>query len=88
LDIAAQKINSDTSLSHLPKVFRDFMFVMAQNYFFDSSSGLTVAELSNILGKSPATVRKMAKYLLDLSLVEQKGERPAYYGIAPKYFEQ
>jgi hypothetical protein len=36
---------------------------------------------------SEATIRKIIKELQELSLIEQQGERPAYYGIKQQYFE-
>lgn len=88
LTMARQKIDNDPNLSHLSQLHKNLMFVLAQNYFFDSSSGLTIAELSNILGKSSVTTRKMVRNLLDMSLIEQKGERPAYFCVARRYFEE
>lgn len=72
----------------MPKGHKEMMFVLAQNHFFDSSSGLTVSDLSDIFEKSAATIRKIGRDLIDLSLVEQRGERPVYYCVRRKYFEQ
>ncbi|MFD0961568.1 Fic family protein [Paenibacillus chungangensis] len=88
LNMALQKIGSDPKLKLVPQGHRDMMFVLAQNHFFDSSSGLTAGELSEIFDKSTATIRKIVKDLLDISLVDQKGERPAYFCIRSKYFEE
>lgn len=88
LNMALQKIDNDSKLRDVPQGYRDLMFVLAQNHFFDSSNGLTVGDLSNIFEKSAATIRKIVKDLLDLSLVEQRGERPAYFCVRRKYFEE
>ena len=88
LDTAAKKIKEDPTLKHLTQKHRQFMFVLAQNHFFDSNSGLTVSELSDIFGKSAVTIRKMIKDLLDLSLIIKRGERPAYFSIRDQYFEE
>lgn len=88
LNMALRKINSDPGLKGMPKSHREMMFVLAQNHFFDSSSGLTVGDLSGIFNKSAATIRKIVKDLLELSMVEQKGERPAYFCVRRKYFEE
>lgn len=88
LNMAFKKINSDSILGNVPQGHRDLMFVLAQNHFFDSSSGLTAGELSGIFEKSAATIRKIVKDLLELSLVEQRGERPAYFCVRRKYFEE
>lgn len=69
------------------KIYAETMFILAQNHFFDSGSGLTIRDLIDILEKSDATVRKVMKNLLQLSLIEQKGEKPAFYRINQKYFE-
>lgn len=88
LDMTLSKIDNDPKLRDMPKSHREMMFVLAQNHFFDSSSGLTVVDLSGILDKSAATIRKIVKDLLTMSLVEQEGERPAYFCIRRKYFEE
>lgn len=85
LSMAAEKIYSDSNI--LKPVSKQFMFVLAQNNFFHSSQGVTVSELSETLEISPTTVRKIAKELIDLSLVEKHGERPAFYTIKHEYFE-
>ncbi|MEK3884300.1 Fic family protein [Paenibacillus sp. PL2-23] len=88
LNMALRKIDGDPQLGEMPKGHREMMFVLAQNHFFDSSSGLTIGDLSEILEKSAATIRKIVKDLLEMSLVEQKGERPAYLCVRRKYFEE
>jgi len=87
LDMALKKIDGEPKLDGVTQIYSEMMFVLAQNHFFDSSSGLTVGELADMFGKSAVTVRKIVKGLLDLSLVEQRGERPAYFCIKQKYFE-
>ncbi len=88
LNMALKKLDDEPNLENLTKWHREIMFVLAQNHFFDSSSGLTVGDLADIFEKSAATIRKMVKELLELSLVEQKGERPAYFCVRQKYFEE
>lgn len=88
LNMASRKIHSDPTLKEMPKGHKEMMFVLAQNHFFDSSSGLTVGDLSKIFEKSGATIRKIVKDLLAMSLVEQEGERPAYFRVKRKYFEE
>lgn len=88
LDLASKKIENDSKLGDLSREHRNIMFILAQNHFFDSSSGLTVGELSAIFKKSKPTIRKIVKDLLDMSLVEQRGERPAYFCVMRKYFEE
>lgn len=85
--MAADKLREDIRLQKLTESHRDMMFTLAQNHFFDSHAGLTIKELTDIFGKSPATIRKMIKDLLEVSLIEQRGERPAYFYIQAKYFE-
>lgn len=87
LTIAAKKIEKEPELRDKDEIYRKIMFVLAQNHFFDSSSGLTVKELSEIFEKSTVTIRNLMKELSSLALVEQIGERPVYYCIKQKYFE-
>jgi len=87
LNIAFKKLEKEPLLNNMSKNHIDIMFVLAQNHFFDSGSGLTIRDLADILTKSEATIRKVIRELLQLSLIEQKGERPAYYCIVQKYFE-
>jgi len=88
LDMAFKKIGDEPRLDGATKIHSEIMFVLAQNHFFDSSSGLTVGELADLFAKSAVTIRKIVKELLDLALVEQRGERPAYFCIKQKYFEE
>ncbi len=87
LKLAFERIKLDSRLSSLTGMYTDIMFVLAQNYFFDSNSGLTAGNLAAIFDKSEATIRKMIKELTALSMVEQKGERPAYFCVTHNYFE-
>lgn len=87
LSIALEKLKNEPKLRDLTKVHGEIMFVLAQNYFFDSSSGLTAGDLAEIFEKSEATIRKVVKDLLALSLLEQRGQRPAYFCVKQKYFE-
>lgn len=87
LGIAARKLNKEFALLEMDDLHKEVMFILAQNHFFDSNSGLTIKELAGILDKSEATLRKIVKELQDLSLISQKGERPAYYYIGQNYFE-
>ncbi|MDR6552381.1 Fic family protein [Paenibacillus qinlingensis] len=88
LNMALKKLDDEPKLQGLTKNHKDIMFVLAQNHFFDSSSGLTVSDLAEMFEKSAVTIRKIVKELLDFSLVEQEGERPAYFCIRHKYFEE
>lgn len=88
LKISIKKLENDPKLNEMSKNYKDIMFVLAQNHFFDSSQGLTIKELANILAISEATIRKVLKELLILSLIDQIGERPAYYCIKQEYFEE
>ncbi|EPY05865.1 hypothetical protein AZ66_02095 [Paenibacillus sp. E194] len=87
LQIAQKKLKMEPRLTDKDQIYFEILYVLAQNYFFDSSSGLTIKELAKIFEKSEATLRKIMKELNGLSLVEQKGERPIYYCIQQKYFE-
>src|SRR5699024_7900695 len=66
---------------------REMVFIIAQNYFFDHSEGVTVKELAHETDQSDPTVRKIIKELLGLDLIKQTGKRPAYFTINPSYFE-
>lgn len=87
LKIAIKKIENEPKLKDKSKYYEDFMFILAQNHFFAFNSGMTVKAISEISNLSATTVRKTAKDLLELSLIEQKGIRPAYYHINEQYFE-
>lgn len=67
LDLAEEKLRSEPQLVSMSKMHRGMMFILAQNHFFDSNSGLTVGELAGIIGKSQATTRKIIKGLLAAS---------------------
>jgi|GEM_PF-5857131 len=85
--MAFEKLKTEQQLTDKPQIYRDLMFVLAQDFFFSSSYGLTIGELAKILQKSEATVRKMVKDLKGLSLIEQHGEKPAFYHIRQYYLE-
>lgn len=87
LQLAVEKMQHDQNLKSLPSIYSDCMFILVQHYFFDTSEGVTIRELTDVLEKSNVTVRKVVKELLKRSLIEQKGERPAYYCIRQEYFE-
>jgi Uncharacterized conserved protein len=87
LNLAMKKLNGEPKLKGMPNIYSDVMFVLAQNHFFDAGSGLTIKELAAIYNKSDATMRKIMKELLALSLIEQQGEKPAYYFAIQQYFE-
>ena len=87
LRTAIEKIEKEPKLDKYSSNHKDFMFILAQNYFFQFSDGVTVKEISNVLNVSHATVRKIAKELLDVSLIQQKGKRPIFYTIQSQYFE-
>lgn len=86
LKIAIQKLEDEPRLDN--KDDFGIMFVLAQNHFFDSGSGLTIKDLSEISDKSGPTIRKIVKRLISLSFIEQRGEKPAYYYIKQDYFEK
>lgn len=87
LRTAIEKIEKEPKLDKYSSNHKDFMFILAQNYFFQFSDGVTVKEISNVLNVSRATVRKIAKELLDVSLIQTKGKRPIFYTIQSQYFE-
>lgn len=86
LELAKERLSNDPNLSD--GVHFRAMYVLAQNHFFDSGSGLTVKSLAEILEKSQFKTRKIMEELIDLSLVEKKGERPVYYFIRQQCFEE
>lgn len=86
MNIAREKIEIDKIIPS--EKHQDFMFILAQNYFFSNNEGLSVKELSQIMNKSETTIRKMGRELIELSLIKQRGIRPAYYYISDEYFEQ
>lgn len=88
LDMASKKLENEPKLQHRDESYKEIMFILAQNHFFDSVRGFTINDLAVALDKSQATIRKLIKDLLALSLIEQKGERPAYYYIRERYFEE
>lgn len=83
--LAREKIMNDEKI--IEKNQLDFMFILAQNHFFENNAGLTVKELAQAMNLSEVTVRKVAKALLEQSLIEQIGIRPAYFAVNPMYFE-
>lgn len=83
---AGKKLENDSRI--YGKHHFEFMFVLAQNHFFEYNNGLTVKELANELGISEVTARKIAKELLEKSLIKQEGLRPAYYFIDSLFFEE
>lgn len=87
LRIASDKITNDDILNGKDQKYKDMMFVLAQNHFFDSSDGITVNELSDRFNLSSATIRKILKGLFELNFIEKIGERPAYYRVKQQYFE-
>ncbi len=87
LEIAIHKLKHEPKLKGQSEYLFNFMFVLAQNHFFAHSKGITVKELSNISNLSTSTVRNLSKELLNLSLIEQEGKRPAYFFIKDQYFE-
>lgn len=46
------------------------MFILAQHYFFAQNEGLTVQQLAKVLSQSESTTRKIAKELLEKSLIK------------------
>lgn len=85
LDIAYEKINQDDRLVN--DIEKDFMFILAQNQFFTFDQGLDVKSLSESLEVSQVTTRRIAKELLEKSLIQSRGKRPVYYSITQEYFE-
>lgn len=86
LNIAKRKLQNDTRLTN--KKYFDFMYILTQYHFFQSSNGMTYKELAKEMDVSEATIRKIAKDLLGQSLIKKEGIRPAYLVINPEYFEQ
>lgn len=87
LNMSLHKLDHDPLFSqHAKEEYKQIMFVLAQHHFFDFGSGLTVKELAEMLSKSEATIRKLAKELISLSFIEQKGEKPAYFYMKQTYF--
>ncbi len=85
LELAIKKIENESGLTD--EEDRNIMFVLAQHQFFDSGNGLSIKDLAEIQGKSEATIRKKMRELSSLTLIEQKGERPAYYCIRQQFLE-
>lgn len=91
LTMASEKINNEQKLlnksEERSKVLVEFMFALAQNHFFAHDKGMTIKQLSVIFSLSTSTVRVLANELLDLSLIEKEGLRPAIFFIKQQYFE-
>ncbi|UPK43767.1 Fic family protein [Paenibacillus pabuli] len=87
LKITENKLSKDYRLKDKDATYRHIMFILAQNHFFVTENGLTIKELAEILNKSEMTIRKTIKELLQVSLIDKNGEKPAYYSISRKYFE-
>lgn len=85
LNNAIKKLDHDSRLKS--KNNYDFMFILAQNYFFHVNEGLTIKDLTHEIGLSEATTRKIRDSLLQKSMIKQEGIRPAYLSINPEYFE-
>ncbi|WP_145409043.1 Fic family protein [Paenibacillus xylanexedens] len=88
LNLANNKLLEEPIFKDKDDLYRNTMFVLAQNHFFDSGSGLSIKDLAEISGKSENTLRKVIKVLLELNLIEKRGERPAFYHISQRYFEE
>lgn len=86
LEIALKKLKKDKQVEGDNE--RKFLFILAQNHFFSFGDGVTVKELSETMDVSGATVRKLAKDLLEKSLIDQIGQRPAHFVIKEGYFEE
>ena len=82
---AKNKIRQDSQLPN--DKHREIMFIIAQNYFFDYSDGITVKELAHETEQSKVTVRKILNELMALDLLKQTGKRPAFYTIDCSYIE-
>lgn len=87
LNLAIYKIQHEPLLFDLSDEHKNMLLVIAQNHFFDHSKGLTIKDFANIFSCSESTVRKRARALIEISLVEQVGKSPAYYIIKDGYFE-
>ncbi|KOY14437.1 Fic family protein [Paenibacillus xylanivorans] len=87
LKITENKLSKDYRLKDKDAIYGHIMFILAQNHFFVTENGLTIKELAEISNKSEMTIRKTIKELLQVSLIDKKGEKPAYYSIRRKYFE-
>lgn len=87
LKIAIEKLNDEPKIKGKSN-YDNIMFILAQNHFFANNEGVTVKEISDILSLSTSTIRKISKVLLELSLIEQKGVKPAYFYIKHQYFEK
>jgi len=85
LNNAVKKLDSDSRLNN--KNDYDFMFILAQNHFFQINEGVTIKDLAREMDLSEATVRKIRDILLRESLITQEGIRPAYLSVNPGYFE-
>ncbi|MBR7552581.1 Fic family protein [Allobacillus sp. GCM10007491] len=88
LQQAFGKIESDSKLVNMQDDYQNLMFILAQNHFFDSSPGLTVKELAEFVGKSEVTIRKRVGFLLEEELIDQQGQKPAFYFINKSYLEK
>src|SRR5699024_8339810 len=58
LNNAVDKLSNDARL-HENKNFYEFMFILAQNHFFDPNEGVTIGELAEEMDLSTATIRKI-----------------------------
>ncbi|TQR16531.1 Fic family protein [Psychrobacillus soli] len=87
LNLAYEKIDNESMLNDVSHSYKEILFVLAQNYFFDQAKGMTVKEISEEFNWSTATARKKIKELMEISLIEQFGERPAIYTVKEGYFD-
>lgn len=87
LELAYEKIKNDEKLLECHDKSRDLLFILAQHHFFEFNKGLTIRELAEALELSQGTVRTIVKQLLDNSLINQDGIRPAYFSVTQHYFE-
>lgn len=87
LRLAEERIKNDPRLKEKSENHSRFMYFLAQIHFFSHSKSVTVQDIASISNLSTSTVRNIAKDLLNLSLIEQRGIRPANYYIKDQYFE-
>lgn len=66
----------------------EIMYILSQHAFFHHTKGLTVQKLAKVLKLSEGVVRRIVKELIDQSLVQQQGKRPAVYYIDDAYLEE
>lgn len=87
LDAAVNKIQNEDYFKDKDDQYASIFFIIAQNYFFSNTNGMTAIEISKILKISDATARKMLNELADADLLQKNGGKPVYYSPVPGYYE-